>query len=180
MMNISYWLSRGHAHHTVHWQLPASPDRLVAHMWGATVELKFGLFPFGWVNGTGESQPAGLLRHGAVALAPLPRMVAACLGPLPILFPKLVPGFSAQSQRSGQWDRVGVCQPWRGCVHRKGCCCHCLALRPVNTYTLAVSPSSILPQTGVWQQLSKLGICPWLKNFELLWSVIRLLRLISK
>lgn len=88
MMNISYYLSRGHAHHTVHWQLPASPDRLVAHMWGATVELKFGLFPFGWVNGTGESQPAGLLRHGAVALAPLPRVVAACLGPPANLVPK--------------------------------------------------------------------------------------------
>lgn len=160
MMNISYWLSRGHAHHTVHWQLPCFPWPPSCAMWGATVELKFGLFPLVGLMALRIPQPAGLLRHGAWLL-PRPRMVAACLGPLPILFPKLVPGFSAQSQSQGQWEIVwGFCQPWRGCVHGKGCCCHCLALRPVNTYTLAVSPSSILPQTGVWQQLSKLGICP--------------------
>lgn len=102
-MNISYWLSSGHAHHTVQWQLLASPDLLVVHIWGATVGFQFGLSPFGRVNGTGESQPAGLLRHGAVALALLPRVVAACLGPPANLCSQnFVPGFSAQSQSQGQ------------------------------------------------------------------------------
>lgn len=88
------------------------PDLLVAHMWGATVEFKFGLLPFGWVNGTGESQPAGLLRHGAVALALLPRVVAACLGPPANLVPKTLCLNSLPRARvKGNEIVWGFCQP---------------------------------------------------------------------
>ena len=82
------------------------------------MEVQFGLFPFSWVNGTGESQPAGLLRCGTVALAPVPRVVGACLGPLPISVPKTL--FLGSLPRA----RVGGSEIVWGLVSPAGLCAY--------------------------------------------------------